>query len=288
MKPYEWRKAITKSGLKPTTRHVLLTMACYLNDGDDSVFPSTKTLAEDTGLSERAVITHIHEAAEAGWIKINKLGANGQAWARNCYQPAIPDGFSTSKGTEQGSAPLEEKALNDVPKALNVVPKALNVMQKALNDVQSNKPLEESIEETKEIKNTERATRLPKDWEPTEADVLFCKTDRPDLNVLKVAAEFRDYWTALPDNLKAKKTDWPATWRNWVRRQHQQPARAAPYQSQQDKAKTFADRVTGKTRNAHPDIIDITPANPRELDRKAIRQDAPDVWEEVHGPMGRG
>lgn len=30
-------------------------------------------------------------------------------------------------------------------------------------------------------------------------------------------AKFRDYWAALPGQ-KGVKTDWPATWRNWVRR----------------------------------------------------------------------
>lgn len=36
----------------------------------------------------------------------------------------------------------------------------------------------------------------------------------------KAAAElekFRDYWAAQPGQ-KGVKTDWPATWRNWVRR----------------------------------------------------------------------
>lgn len=36
----------------------------------------------------------------------------------------------------------------------------------------------------------------------------------------KASAElekFRDYWAAQPGQ-KGVKTDWPATWRNWVRR----------------------------------------------------------------------
>lgn len=32
--------------------------------------------------------------------------------------------------------------------------------------------------------------------------------------------EFRDYWIAQPGQ-KGVKTDWDATWRNWVRRQNQ-------------------------------------------------------------------
>jgi hypothetical protein len=35
--------------------------------------------------------------------------------------------------------------------------------------------------------------------------------------------EFRDYWIAQPGQ-KGVKTDWDATWRNWVRRQNAQKA----------------------------------------------------------------
>ena len=31
------------------------------------------------------------------------------------------------------------------------------------------------------------------------------------------ASTFRDYWAAIP-GAKGRKTDWPATWRNWCRR----------------------------------------------------------------------
>lgn len=90
MRPYTWRAAILKSGLKPTTRHVLLTLSCHVNDVGQSAYPSTKLLAEETGLSERAVITHLHEASEAGWLRICKHGFGGQKWARNEYYPAMP------------------------------------------------------------------------------------------------------------------------------------------------------------------------------------------------------
>lgn len=91
--------------------------------------------------------------------------------------------------------------------------------------------------------NKERASRLSAEWEPSDEDVIFCKTERPDLNVRKVAAEFRDYWIAQP-GAKGRKTDWPATWRNWVRRQR---AAAQGYQGKQEKAKAFMDVLTGRS-----------------------------------------
>lgn len=90
---------------------------------------------------------------------------------------------------------------------------------------------EERREEKKEPKSkaeTARATRLPADWHPTDADTEFCKTERPDLRPSSVAASFFDYWTSVA-GAKGRKTDWSATWRNWVRNEKLQPApRASP------------------------------------------------------------
>lgn len=112
---------------------------------------------------------------------------------------------------------------------------------------------------------TAPATRLPADWLPTDGDVTFCKTERPDLRVSEVADRFRDHWIAQP-GAKGQKVDWNATWRNWVRNERRGSSHGPPgagYQTANDKAKEWADRLTGKTRNERPDdtnIIDINPA----------------------------
>ena len=117
---------------------------------------------------------------------------------------------------------------------------------------------EEEIREDKPLKSKPLApaTRLPKDWEPREVDLLFAKQERPEINPRSTADQFRDYWIAKPgkDGMKA---DWSATWRNWVRRQNDQTARASPnYQTPNEKAKSWADRLTGKTReNERTNII---------------------------------
>lgn len=64
----------------------------------------------------------------------------------------------------------------------------------------------------------ERGTRLPTDWEPSLADIEYCKTTRPDLVVDVVAADFRDYWTSKAGK-DAVKLNWTATWQMWVRKQ---------------------------------------------------------------------
>jgi uncharacterized protein YdaU (DUF1376 family) len=61
-----------------------------------------------------------------------------------------------------------------------------------------------------------RGTRLPADWKPSEEEISFCKSERPDLNPTAVASRFRDYWIAQPGQ-KGVKANWTSTWRNWVR-----------------------------------------------------------------------
>jgi uncharacterized protein YdaU (DUF1376 family) len=65
---------------------------------------------------------------------------------------------------------------------------------------------------------TQRGTRLPTGFELPDEWIGFCRQERPDLDPQTVFAEFLDYWIAQPGQ-KGVKTDWPATWRNWVRRQ---------------------------------------------------------------------
>lgn len=71
---------------------------------------------------------------------------------------------------------------------------------------------------TKSKTESALATRLPADWEPTEADIAFCRQERPELSPPSTASQFRDYWIGVA-GVKGRKVDWPATWRNWVRTQ---------------------------------------------------------------------
>lgn len=100
------------------------------------------------------------------------------------------------------------------------------------------------------------ASRLPADWLPTDGDAEYCKTKRPDLLLTDVADRFRDYWLGSG----GKKVDWNATWRSWVQNERRGQVAGPPgFQTANEKAKSWADRITGKTRHEHPDqnIIDL-------------------------------
>jgi|GEM_PF-4031117 len=126
---YTWRAGVIKSDLAPTTRHVLLTLSCHFNDAGEACYPSTKLLAQETGLTERAVITHLSKARELGWLLVSTHGFAGQNWKRNQYVPCFP------KATERTSVPSEEGAERDTsPSDKGTEPD----VEKALKDVQSN------------------------------------------------------------------------------------------------------------------------------------------------------
>ena len=63
-----------------------------------------------------------------------------------------------------------------------------------------------------------RGTALSADWELPDDWRAWAEAQRPDLDVLLVADAFRDFWIAKPGK-DGRKSDWQATWRNWVRNQ---------------------------------------------------------------------
>lgn len=101
---FSWRHAITQSELPPTTRHLLLTMSIHMTDAGESCFPSTETLARETGLSKKAVIKHIRVARDAGWLRVGVAGlgrlADNRQWKRHEYMVAFPIRERRSQDTE--------------------------------------------------------------------------------------------------------------------------------------------------------------------------------------------
>lgn len=117
--------------------------------------------------------------------------------------------------------------------------------ESALSPVQSSSVQKEVSKET----STRRArgSRISPDWMP-EADLIQTMRDEcPQVNLEAEHRVFIDYWIAQPGQ-KGVKTDWPATWRNWMRRKQDErggtstAARAtAGKPTAGDKARAIAD-----------------------------------------------
>lgn len=241
MDRWQWIGLVFSSdGPKSPTSRLVLAALCRRMDSDGSnCYPSTRTLAVETGLSERSVCTHLELLSKAGWIDIRERVGNKHGWRLNQYFPRIPgtegrSAPSTFRGAEGGSVPKQQGAEGDSArpdtKVLNLVREGTEPHdRKVLNDVQPTNTVTSST--TREKRNrasrsaTPKGTRLaldslPDDWR------AFARTERPDLDAGRQFQIFADYWRAQPGQ-KGVKVDWTATWRNWIRRESQSRAPTA-------------------------------------------------------------
>jgi hypothetical protein len=112
---FRWERAVIERGpASPTTRLLLLVLGTHVNR-DGLAWPSQKTLAQETGLSERVIPQHMASAEVLGWIERTSRRVAGQKWALHCYRIRIPPA-----GTERPSVPSlgEGTAPRSVPRAV--------------------------------------------------------------------------------------------------------------------------------------------------------------------------
>lgn len=94
-------------------------------------------------------------------------------------------------------------------------------------------------------------SRIP-DGFPADPEFEWCRQERPELDPRRVGANFRDHWLAKPGK-DGRKSDWPATWRTWVRRENGPPSRASPPASRH--SATIA-ALTGRA-NPSQEYVDV-------------------------------
>lgn len=67
-----------------------------------------------------------------------------------------------------------------------------------------------------DAKPSTRGTFLSPDWQPTREQIAWARAEAPGLDPAVEAEKFRDYWLAASGQ-NARKRDWNATWRTWIR-----------------------------------------------------------------------
>ena len=151
--------------LKPTTKHVLHTIALHMSPSGQNCHPTIDQIMYESGLSNRAILTHINLAESAGWLRKKKHGYGGQKWANNEYEPTVPNGYELvtytdskrqkavnevhdvkDKGSERGSPPSKEKVVN-----LTTEGSEPND-QKVVNEVHTSSSLSSSVVEKEKEK----------------------------------------------------------------------------------------------------------------------------------------
>jgi len=127
--------------------------------------------------------------------------------------------------------------------------------------LETERETEIEIEKETEREGKRKASRLSPNWVLSDDDYNFCRTERPDLDPQKIAESFKDYWLSKPKD--ASKTDWSATWRNWVRRQDvPKTQQKSFYERDLELKKARHDEMVGKNKRK---VFDITPNDILEL-----------------------
>jgi hypothetical protein len=206
---------------------VLLMLANYTNPDTGQCNPSQKRLAEKCCMSLASVKRHIESLEKAGFLSVINNYKNG--------------GYVSC----QYVLHLSSNCTNP-PSDLS----------QPLAQIELQKHKEETRIETKK-----KATRLPDDFVVPDEWKLWAKANRPDLQIQVVADSFVDYWIARGD-AGACKTNWLATWRNWVRNA----------KKSFEKPVSHAERATNSALGRPADYRMLTPEEQAErLKRIAMR-----------------
>lgn len=148
---------------------------------------------------------------ESGALTVHERGSNG-------YVTGSKRANNVNSQTNNVVPLLSNSAATVNPLLLNT----LNPESRIMNPDLLNNPVADATDnrfsEVVGVGSAKKATRLPKDWEPSPELVNWATAERPDLD-LKVATEsFVDFWVAKAGKDGAK-LDWVATYRNWIRNQ---------------------------------------------------------------------
>jgi hypothetical protein len=179
-------------------RLVLLAIADH--QGEIGAWPSIATLASMVNASERSVQRDIKELVELGelHVEVQSAPSRGQ-YKSNLYWVMLPGVTNSESGVTDLTSGVTESQSGVTNRASGVTAGGVLTLKEPLL-----KPLREP------------SSRLPDDWQPRQTDLELMREHFPDIDLKLETHAFRDYWRGVA-GARGKKSDWDATWRNWIR-----------------------------------------------------------------------
>lgn len=169
---------------KPLLKFVLVGIANHANPRGEA-WPAIDRLAKYTGFSTRSIQRAISELVRMDLIRIEEKPGRTNLYVIRAFDESRGDTMSGVTPCQGGVSPCHPN--HKEPSS-----------------------------------NNRRASQLPDDFKPSEANVEWAKSARPDVDLQDATDQFKDYWLG---NGKPK-LDWQATWRNWIRRTDPSRSRA--------------------------------------------------------------
>lgn len=181
--------------LSPTQKLVLISLADQAND-EGVCWPSIASLIRRTCLSERAVRNALRALEDAQLLRTNARDGTS-----NWYT------LTPAAGAARHHVPQPRHHVPPPPAPPAGLPR---------HQVPPNH--QKNHQGTSSEPKAARGTRLPPNWQP-DADLLAFAASRGwgGAELADQLDSFRDYWHAAP-GAKGVKLDWPATFRNWIRK----------------------------------------------------------------------
>lgn len=206
---------------RPLLKFVLVGLANHANPRGEA-WPSVDRLSRYTGYSSRSIQRGLSELVKMDLIRVEEKPGRTNLYVIKAFDESRGDMVSGVTPCQGGVSPCHPNHK------------------------------EPSI-------NNRRAHQLPSDFKPTEANVEWARSARPDVDLNDATDQFRDYWIGAGK----PKSDWQATWRNWIRRTHAIRSRGTTRRDPAALVETNRRRALellgelGQYEEATPKLIDI-------------------------------
>ena len=236
-----WAKS-QKTGSTPA-KFILMVLADFAGT-DYSCYPSVKKLADITELGESTVRQATKLLAEQGLIRVFYRYRENQTRRSSRYQLMV-DGPETAEPDAEDWAShrqIPAQIHRQEPAGTPQEPADSHRQELALIPDKDPSPREPS-QVAPGASRPKVACRLPEGFQPTEEMKRWFVAENLHTVITDPRGahdDFCDYWHAKAGS-DARKLDWPATWRRWMRttasrsaRPSYRPTSGAPYRSTTD------------------------------------------------------
>lgn len=208
----------------PTMKLLAMTMADYVN-GDDECWPGNALLGAELGVTDRQVQALLAKLEALGVLRRGdprkekeRRGRPRRVWVFS-YEGLSRLPIATRPLPEDVSGKSDE--IPEVPESITGSEQAELPEVEQIAPSFRNPPVEEPPKRTPA---TPSRRRIPDDFVVSDGMLAWAQEHAPLVNVYRATDSFVDYWRGEG---KAK-SDWPSTWRNWMRRKQEDAEQQRP------------------------------------------------------------
>lgn len=195
--------------MPPTPKAVLISLADNAND-NGVCWPSITKIAERTCFGRTAVIDAIR------WLEENGLVVADRSNGRHTSYVVTPDDFHPDSHPDEPVRDANRFASRTgSPRAPVRQPNPSGRRLQPVRQADTNRQ-EPSLPKTKKAREPANGSRLPPDWCLPPDLYAWAREYDDQLDVRAEAEQFKDHWHAK-SGADARKSDWAAAWRTWIR-----------------------------------------------------------------------